>query len=110
MGSSVAIIGLSFFGTFFGGAIPQVAGKSKTMTSLSSFSSRFLTDRQFRREQIRTLLFYLWAAACLAFILWAAVDIKHDAIAERDRLEQRINALERIVAEQGARLEEKTRP
>lgn len=41
----------------------------------------------------------LFIVACNSFIIWGILDIKRSAIAERDRLEQRLTAVERTLAE-----------
>ena len=73
----------------------QVAGKSKSMTTRTFSFFGLLSDLP-PWKRVAYILYYI---AALSFIIWAILDTKRDAIAERDRLDQRIDAIERTLAE-----------
>ncbi len=83
------------FRTFFGGAIPHVVGKGKSMSS-SSISEK--VDSDFRSSLVLTGL-GVFLGAMIVWTLWSVVDLRDARNAERARLEERISALERTVAE-----------
>ena len=77
------------------------------MLDTPSFTSRLIHDRDFRRAVIPNLLRLV---ASLVFFAWVVYDIKQSVIAERDRLEQRISAIERTLAELPVAAPAKARP
>ena len=88
-------------------SLSQVAGKSKTMTKIPSITSRLIHEPAFRREMAPHILF---AIASMVFFVWIVYDTKQSVIAERDRLEQRISAIERTLAELPVAAPAKARP
>ena len=90
------------FRTFFGGAIPHVVGKRKSMSS-SSISEKL--DADFRRWLV-TVALGVFLGAMIVWFLWSVVDLRDARNAGRAHLEERISAIERAVAE----LQDERRP
>lgn len=91
-------MGLSFLRR----TLPEVVGKRKSMSS-SSISEKVDADI---RGWLVTVALGVFLGAMIVWFLWSVVDLRDARNAERARLEERINAIERAVAE----LQDERRP
>ena len=73
----------------------RVAGKSTSM-SLPSISEQLNADIRWWLAQMGLAVFL---GAMIVWILWTAADVRDARVAERARLEERIDVIERTVAE-----------